>query len=74
MTSSVDSRLPGLRVGVSALFDPDDTPHARTFLRALAVARNCMPGLERVQRRIIDDAANAVRGDDVARQMIDWKA
>ncbi|MCF5163369.1 ABC transporter substrate-binding protein [Pseudomonas congelans] len=74
MMSSVDSRLPGLRVGVSALFDPDETPHARTFMRALAVARNCIAGLERVQWHFLDDAASAVGGADVARHMIDWKA
>lgn len=63
-----------LRVGVSALFDPQDTPHARTFLRALAVARNFIPGLDRVEWRFLDDGANAVRGADVARQMIEWDA
>ncbi|AVB15010.1 MULTISPECIES: ABC transporter substrate-binding protein [Pseudomonas syringae group] len=68
------SPVPGLRVGVSALFDPHDTPHARTFMRALAVARNCVPGLARVQWHFLDDGANAVRGAEVARQMIDWKA
>ncbi|RXT94552.1 ABC transporter, partial [Pseudomonas syringae] len=74
MTSSIESRLPGLRVGVSALFDPDDTPHARTLLRALAAARNGMPGLVRVQWPFLDDAADAVRGAVVARQIIDWHA
>ncbi|RMQ47816.1 Extracellular ligand-binding receptor [Pseudomonas cichorii] len=59
-----------LRVGVSALFDPDDTPHARTFLRALAVARNCIAGLDRVEWCFLDDGANACRGAEVARQMI----
>ncbi|KTB70244.1 MULTISPECIES: ABC transporter substrate-binding protein [Pseudomonas] len=68
------SPVPGLRVGVSALFDPHDTPHARTFMRALAVARNCVPGLARVQWHFLDDGANAVRGAEVARHMIDWKA
>ncbi|MDU8501249.1 ABC transporter substrate-binding protein [Pseudomonas syringae] len=68
------SPVPGLRVGVSALFDPHDTPHARTFMRALAVARNCVAGLARVQWHFLDDGANAVRGAEVARQMIDWKA
>ncbi|WP_122585929.1 ABC transporter substrate-binding protein [Pseudomonas viridiflava] len=63
-----------LRVGVSALFDPDDTPHARTFLRALAVARNVIPGLGRVQWHFLDDGANARRGAEVAQQMIDWRA
>ncbi|WP_205919834.1 ABC transporter substrate-binding protein, partial [Pseudomonas viridiflava] len=63
-----------LRVGVSALFDPDDTPHARTFLRALAVARNVIPELGRVQWHLLDDGANARRGAEVAQQMIDWRA
>lgn len=72
--SAVLQEPPALRVGISALFDPDDTPHARTFLRALAVARNVMPGLGRVQWHFLDDGANAVRGAEVARQMIEWKA
>ncbi|MFH7428898.1 amino acid ABC transporter substrate-binding protein, partial [Pseudomonas syringae pv. tagetis] len=58
---------------VSALFDPHDTPHARSFMRALAVARICVPGLARVQWHFLDDGAYAVRGAEVARQMIDWK-
>ncbi|EPM69538.1 hypothetical protein A3SM_28795, partial [Pseudomonas syringae pv. actinidiae ICMP 18886] len=66
--------MPGLRVGVSALFDPADTPHARTFMRALAVARNCIPGLARVQWHFLDDGANAARGAEVAQHMIDWQA
>ncbi len=69
MTPVQKSRL--LRVGVSALFDPHDTPHARTFLRALAVARNFIPGLDRVEWCFLDDGANAARGAEVARQMID---
>ncbi|NVL56145.1 amino acid ABC transporter substrate-binding protein, partial [Pseudomonas syringae pv. actinidiae] len=68
------SCMPGLRVGVSALFDPADTPHARTFMRALAVARNCIPGLARVQWHFLDDGANAARGAEVAQHMIDWQA
>ncbi|MCI3945803.1 ABC transporter substrate-binding protein [Pseudomonas syringae] len=63
-----------LRVGVSALFDPEDTPHARTFMRALAVARNGMPELKHVQWRFLDDGAHAIRGAAVAQQMIGWKA
>ncbi|MEE4683677.1 ABC transporter substrate-binding protein [Pseudomonas alliivorans] len=63
-----------LRVGVSALFDPNDTPHARTFLKAMAVARNVIPGLGRVQWRFLDDGASASRGAEVAQQMIDWQA
>ncbi|RMO94934.1 hypothetical protein ALQ33_04361 [Pseudomonas syringae pv. philadelphi] len=64
----------GLRVGVSALFDPDDTPHARTFMRALAVARNFTVELAQVQWHFLDDGANAARGADVAQHMIDWQA
>ncbi|KPW36005.1 ABC transporter substrate-binding protein [Pseudomonas coronafaciens] len=63
-----------LRVGVSALFDPDDTAHARTFMRALAIGRNCLPGLAQVQWHFLDDGAHAIRGAEVARHMIDWKA
>lgn len=63
-----------LRVGVSALFDPADTPHARTFLRALCVARNLIPGLQSVQWLFLDDGANAERGIEVAQQMIEWHA
>ncbi|AHG41162.1 ABC transporter [Pseudomonas syringae CC1557] len=63
-----------LRVGVSALFDPDATPHARTFMRALAVARNFIPNLAQVQWHFLDDGADAVRGADVAQRMIDWQA
>jgi hypothetical protein len=63
-----------LRVGVSALFDPADTPHARTFLRALCVARNLIPGLQSVQWMFLDDGASAERGAEVAQQMIEWNA
>lgn len=63
-----------LRVGVSALFDPADTPHARTFLRALCVARNLIPGLQSVKWMFLDDGASAERGAEVAQQMIEWNA
>lgn len=66
--------VPALRVGVSALFDPGDTPHARTFLRALCVARNSLPHLQQVQWRFLDDGAHAGRGATVARQFVDWRA
>lgn len=66
--------VPALRVGVSALFNPADTPHARTFLRALCVARNFMPALSQLQWHFLDDGASASRGAEVARQMIEWKA
>ena len=63
-----------LRVGVSALFDPADTPHARTFLRALCVARNLLPSLNTVQWLFLDDGADAVRSAEVAQRMVEWKA
>lgn len=59
-----------LKVGVSALFDPADTPHARTFLRALCVARNFIPGLAHVQWHFLDDGAHPVRAEEVAREMV----
>lgn len=68
------SNTPALRVGVSALFDPSETPHARTFLRALCVARNVLPGLQRIQWRFLDDGADARRGAEVARQFVEWRA
>lgn len=59
-----------LKVGVSALFDPADTPHARTFLRAMCVARNFIPALAHVQWHFLDDGANRVRAEQVAEQMV----
>lgn len=59
-----------LKVGVSALFDPADTPHARTFLRAMTVARNCIPELAAVQWHFLDDGADSVRARHVAQQMV----
>lgn len=72
--SAITGGLPALRVGVSALFDPADTPHARTFLRALYVARNFIPELAPLQWRFLDDGANAARGAEVARRMVEWGA
>ncbi|RRV10718.1 amino acid ABC transporter substrate-binding protein [Pseudomonas sp. v388] len=72
--SDIRRQPAALRVGVSALFDPADTPHARTFLRALCVARNLLPDLQPVQWLFLDDGANPARGAEVARQMIQWKA
>lgn len=63
-----------LRVGVSALFDPADTPHARTFMRALCAARNFLTGLHDVQWHFLDDGADPARGAEVARRFIDWGA
>jgi hypothetical protein len=59
-----------LKVGVSALFDPADTPHARTFLRAMCVARNFIPALAQVQWHFLDDGANRARAEQVAEQMV----
>lgn len=59
-----------LKVGVSALFDPGDTPHARTFLRALTVARNSIPALATVQWHFLDDGADSTRASQVAEQMV----
>jgi hypothetical protein len=73
MTGNPREFKPGLTVGLSALFDPQDTPHARTFLRALTVARNGMPSLGRVQWHFLDDGANAERGAQVAREMVAQK-
>ncbi len=58
------------KVGVSALFDPADTPHARTFLRAMTMARNGIPGFDRVHWQFCDDGAHAERAEQVARQMV----
>lgn len=63
-----------LKIGVSALFDPGDTPHARTFLRALATARNVIPALAEVDWHFLDDGAHVERGAEVARAMIGWGA
>ncbi len=63
-----------LQVGISAVFDPAVTPHARTFLRALAVARNGLPALDNVHWHWLDDGADPQRGAEVARQMIAWGA
>lgn len=70
----VSSAQPALRVGVTALFDPADTPHARTFMRALCVARNVVCGLHNVQWRFLDDGANPAQGAEVARRFIEWGA
>ncbi|MFS2158908.1 ABC transporter substrate-binding protein [Pseudomonas sp. Pseusp122] len=63
-----------LKVGISALFDPADTPHARTFMRALATARNTLPALAQVEWHFLDDGAHRERGADVARAMVQWGA
>lgn len=47
-----------LKVGITALFDPQVTRHARTFMRALAVARSRIPGLSRVEFIFRDDGAS----------------
>jgi ABC-type branched-subunit amino acid transport system substrate-binding protein len=47
-----------LKVGITALFDPQVTRHARTFMRALAVARSHLPGLTKVEFIFRDDGAS----------------
>jgi hypothetical protein len=59
-----------LKVGVSALFDPGDTPHARTFLRAMTVARNFIPALAQMQWHFLDDGADRIRAEQVAQQLV----
>lgn len=58
-----------LKVGVSALFNPADTPR-QNFLRAMCVARNFIPALAQVQWHFLDDGANRVRAEQVAEQMV----
>lgn len=63
-----------MKVGVSAVFDPAVTPHARTFLRALAAGRNLIPGLATVQWHWLDDAADPRQAAEVAQRMVEWGA
>jgi len=57
-----------LKVGISAIFDPLVSPHARTFMRALTAARNHLAPLSQVEFLFADDGAdpgvarNAARG------------
>jgi len=59
-----------LRVGITAVFDPQVTPHGRTFLRALATARNHLPELGRVQFVFGDDAAHPEVARAVAQRFV----
>ncbi len=59
-----------LKVGVSALFDPSVTPHARTFLRALAVAADQFPEVAALQTVFLDDGAEPARARDVAQRFL----
>ncbi|BAP44871.1 extracellular ligand-binding receptor [Pseudomonas sp. StFLB209] len=63
-----------MKVGISAVFDPAVTPHARTFLRALAAGRNLIPGLAGVQWHWLDDGADPRQAAMVAQQMVEWGA
>lgn len=63
-----------LRVGVSALFDPAVTPHAQTFLRAMAAGRNGIAALQRLHWHWLDDGADPEQGARVAERLIDWGA
>ena len=66
-----DILKPRLQVGVSAVFDPEVTPHARTFLHAIATSRNQLAALDQVCWHWCDDGADPARGAQVARYMID---
>ena len=59
-----------LKVGITAVFDPEVTPHARTFLRALATARNHIPALARVNFVFADDAADPECARTVAENFV----
>lgn len=59
-----------LRVGVCAVLDSTVTPHARTFLRALAVARNHLPALGPLEFILLDDEADGRRADTLARYLV----
>lgn len=59
-----------LKVGITAVFDPEVTPHARTFLRALATARNHLSALARVDFVFADDAADPKSARAVAEDFV----
>ena len=59
-----------LKVGVSAVLDPAVTPHARTFMRALATARNHVDALAQVEFVFADDGADPETARAVARRFI----
>ncbi len=59
-----------LEVGISALFEPQVTRHARTFMRALAVARSHFPGLSQVKFIFRDDGASQETALAVVRYFI----
>lgn len=58
------------KVGVSAVFDPKITPHARTFLRATSLARNFLPQLSGVEFVYQDDAASPAEAKVVANEFV----
>lgn len=59
-----------LKVGITALFEPQVTRHARTFMRALAVARSKLPGLSKIEFLFRDDGASEETALTVARYFI----
>lgn len=59
-----------LEVGITAALDPQVTPHGRTFLRALAAARNHIPDLCRVHFVFSDDAADPGVARAVAKRFV----
>lgn len=63
-------RRRAFKVGISAILDPRVTPHARTFLRAIALARNFLPSLGEIEFLYRDDAASASTAEIVARGFV----
>jgi hypothetical protein len=59
------------KVGVSALFDPSVTPHARTFLRAVAVAADQFAEVAALEMVFLDDGAEPRRARQVAQRFLD---
>ncbi len=55
-----------LTVGLTALFDPRRTAHARTFLRGIAVAINSLPEVAAMRFLLADDGAAGPRAVEVA--------
>lgn len=59
-----------LTVGLTALFDPRRTAHARTFLRGIAVAVNTLPEVAALRFLMADDDASGPRAVEVARGFV----
>lgn len=55
-----------IKVGISAIFDPRRTAHARTFLRAIGMACNRLPEVAALQLVYADDGACGAQAAQVA--------